>query len=174
MGSYEELISSSKSFSRLLEDINQHQQERQQEYEGQTSVLSKQQSKVDSISTLDEEREDASSLLTNIEMKQEGIVKWSAYVAYLRAGIGAFVGLLLLFVVFSSQQAVALYSNWWLAGWSNDEGHRHRYYNDCASVDDSTVNRIRSMNEDEWNIYRNQRFYIYCGLLLNSLCCILQ
>ncbi|CAF3840294.1 unnamed protein product, partial [Rotaria sp. Silwood1] len=150
MGTYAELLSTSKSFARLLEDINQHEQE----YE--------EQSKIDLISSIKDDEEDIKLLPTNIEIKQEGIVKWNVYISYLRAGIGGFLGFLLLLIIFSIQQAISLSSNWWLAEWSNDESHRHRLYNNCTYINDLKINKIRSMNDNEWNEHRNRRFYIFC------------
>ncbi|CAF0978516.1 unnamed protein product [Rotaria sordida] len=158
-GTYEQLLSSSPSFARLLEDINQHKQE----YEEQPNTLLRKRSKIGSINSLQEDEEDLKSLPTNNEIKQEGIVRWSVYVSYLRAGISGVLGVLLLLTVFSVQQAISLSSNWWLAGWSNDEGHRHRLYNNCTNINDQKINRIRLMSDNEWNEHRNRRFYIFCG-----------
>lgn len=164
MGTYEELMSSSLSFARLLEDINQHEQDVEQEVEQEINILHKRSSKVDSISTekCDEEQEDK-PLATNIEIKQEGIVKWAVYVSYLRAGISLGLGGLILLTVYIGQQAISLASIWWFAEWSNDESHRYRVYNNCSTVNDPKTNRIRFMTEIEWNEHRNRRFYISCG-----------
>ncbi|CAF2953465.1 unnamed protein product [Rotaria sp. Silwood2] len=159
MGTYEELLSSSVSFARLLEDINQHKQE----HEEQSNTLIRRHSKIDSISLIEDDEEDIKPLPTNIEIKQEGIVKWDVYVSYLQAGIGGVSGFLLLLTVFCVQQAMSLYSNWWLAEWSNDESHRHRLYNNCTNINDTKINRIRFMSDNEWNEHRNRRFYIFCG-----------
>jgi len=158
MGTYAELYSSSASFARLLEDINQHQQENEQ----QSISFTKQMSRISSISREKEDEEDMKSLPTNIETKQEGTVKWDVYISYLRAGVGVILGLFLIIIIFSAQQATNLYSNWWLAEWSNDEGYRHRNYNNCAGVLDQKTNRIRSMSDIEWNEHRNRRFYTFC------------
>jgi hypothetical protein len=158
MGTYSELLSSSASFARLLEDINQHHQEHEQ----QSISLPIQPSRIGSISREKEEEEELMSLQTNIETKQEGVVKWNVYISYLRAGAGVILGLFLIISIFSAQQAIALYGNWWLAEWSNDEGHRHRVYNNCISAVDQKTNRIRSMNDIEWDEHRNRRFYTYC------------
>ncbi|CAF4435345.1 unnamed protein product, partial [Adineta steineri] len=94
--------------------------------------------------------------------KEEGTVKWSVYVSYLRAGIGVCIGILLVVVVFSAQQATSIYVDWWLAEWSNDEGHRHHVYTNCTNVTDEKTNKIRLMNETEWNVHRHNRFYTFC------------
>ena len=109
----------------------------------------------------------ASALLpTNVETKQEGTVKWHVYVAYLRAGVGVIIGLLSMILMYSCQQATSLMSNWWLARWSNDESHRHRNFTGCVRIDDIETNRIRAMTEHEWTVYRNQRFYVQCGKII--------
>ncbi|CAF1585142.1 unnamed protein product, partial [Adineta steineri] len=164
MGTYEELLHSSASFAHLLEDINQHNQKKEQEPEpeGQT-VMRRRISTMVSVSS--EKEEDISSLPTNIETKEEGTVKWSVYVSYLRAGIGVCIGMLLILVVFSAQQATSIYVNWWLAEWSNDEGHRHHVYTNCTNVIDEKTNKIRLMNETEWNVHRHNRFYTFCGIV---------
>jgi len=161
MGTYAELVSTSESFARLLEDINQHHQEQEQEQEQQSVSLSKQPSRIGSISREKEDEEEIELLPTNIETKQEGIIKWGVYLSYLRAGVGVTLGLFIIITIFSAQQATALFGNWWLAEWSNDESHRHRVYTNCTSTLDQKTNRIRSMSNTEWNEYRDQRFYTY-------------
>jgi hypothetical protein len=165
MGTYSELLSSSASFARLLEDINQHQQEQEQkqEHEQQSISLTKQPSRIDSINSEKEKKEEIKSVPLNVETKQEGTVKWNVYISYLRAGVGVILGLFLIISIFSAQQAIALYSNWWLAEWSNDEGHRHRVYNNCISAVDQKMNRIRLMSNTEWNEHRNRQFYAFSG-----------
>ena len=183
MGTYNELLTRSASFASLLEDINQHQQEQDEEQRKREQRLSsmsllRQVSKTGSMySTVEEAVADgeqiddplSSSLPTNLETKQEGTVKWHVYLAYLRAGVGAFVGLLLMVVIFSSQQTISLLSNWWLARWSNDESHRHRNYSTCHRMDDGETNRVRAMTETEWNNHRNQRFYTQCGEIIDII-----
>ena len=41
MGTYSELLSSSASFARLLEDINQHEEEKKQEQEQESVILTR-------------------------------------------------------------------------------------------------------------------------------------
>ncbi|UJR31956.1 hypothetical protein I4U23_019429 [Adineta vaga] len=166
IGTYTELLSSSASFSRLLEDINQHRQEQEQPkiLDG-NKTIDRNLSRMSSFGS-EKDEEDPLSMPTNIEIKQEGTVKWSVYVSYLRAGIGVIVGLLVIVTVFSMQQATALYSSWWLAEWSNDETQRHRVFDNCTTMIDKKTDIIRSMNENEWNEHRNQRFYTYCGVVI--------
>ena len=183
LGSYDELLSRSVSFAHLLEDINQHQQEKKQDQESSSSsgvVMSRQLSKVGSMSSekdllattvgggIGEGEEDTSSLPMNVETKQEGTVKWSVYVMYLRAGIGVVVGMALLVTLFVTQQAMSLYSNWWLAGWSNDESDRHQNYMNCTKPVGEETNRLRLMSVPEWNIYRTQRFFTFCGMYMRK------
>ena len=160
MGTYEELLSSSAAFAGLLEDINQHEQE--QQAEEQKATLVKRMSRVDSVQSDAEKEEDMKSAATNTEMKQEGTVKWNVYLSYIRAGIGAISGLLIIFVTFSLQQTISLYGNYWLAQWSNDESHRHQIYKNCTSKLDEKTARIQAMTNTEWNLFRNHRFYVYC------------
>ena len=158
LGSYDELLSRSVSFAHLLEDINQHQQEKKQDQESSSSdvILLRKLSKFGSMSS-EKEEEDTSSLPTNVETKQEGTVKWRVYVMYLRAGIGVLLGTLLMVSVYVVQQSMALFSNWWLAGWSNAESDRHRSFANCTQPVDEETNRLRLMSDTEWKVYRRQR-----------------
>jgi hypothetical protein len=164
LGTYAELLSSSASFARLLEDINQHEQEQKHEYEQQQSIT-RRMSRVGSVCVEKEDEEDSKTHPTNIETKQEGTVKWHVYVAYLRAGIGLILGFLLIAIVFSTQQGIYLYNNWWLAQWSDDESHRFRVANNCTNVLNQKMERIRLMNETEWNVDRAHRFYWFSSKL---------
>jgi hypothetical protein len=164
MGSYDELLSRSVSFAHLLEDINQHQQEKKQDQESSSSgmVKSRQLSKVDSMSS-EKDEEDTTPLPTNVETKQEGTVKWRVYVMYMRAGIGVIWGTLLMVSVYAAQQSMSLYSNWWLAGWSNAESDRHRNFGNCTKPVGEETNRLRLMNETQWDTYRRQRVLTLAG-----------
>jgi capsular polysaccharide biosynthesis protein len=161
IGTYTELLSTSASFSRLLEDINQYQQEQTQ----QATTMANRLSKINSISMENEDEAEIASLLTEIEPKQEGTVKWNVYVSYLRAGIGVVVGTSLILTVYSAHQALHLYSNRWLAEWSDEENHRFRVSNNCTNVFTQKIQRIRSMNDIEWNEYRAERFYGFSSKL---------
>jgi len=166
MGTYGELYSSSSSFARLLEDINQHQQEQKQEQKQQLTRLSSRLSKIGSISMENEDEIEIESLLADIETKEEGTVKWGVYVSYLQAGIGVVLGVLLIVTVFSAQQALHMYSNRWLADWSDDESHRIRVNNNCTNAFTQKMERIRSMSRTEWNEYRAGRFYWFSSKLI--------
>jgi hypothetical protein len=124
---------------------------------------------MDSISPEIEQEEDVQSLPNNIETKKEGTVKWNVYLSYLRAGVGAILGLFLIITTFPAQQAAAIYSNWWLAEWSSDEGHRHDIAKNCTNIINQKTSRIRLMNDIEWNEHRNQRFYTFCCRLINNI-----
>ena len=167
IGTYKELLNQSNAFARLLEDINQHKREQNHEQERtreqRSRTLSHQVSKLGSVHSETDEEEEGSTLPTNIEIKQEGIVKWQVYIAYIRAGIGVFLGLFLLIIMNSSQQATALMSNWWLAKWSDEETHRRLTENNCTRMKDGETSRIHAMGDDEWNLYRSRRFFTYCG-----------
>ncbi|CAF4089952.1 unnamed protein product, partial [Rotaria magnacalcarata] len=165
MGTYEELLVSSPSFSQLLEDINQHKQE-----EPVVSLVN-QRSMIGSIHSEKEnvEDEDMNSSSRNVETKQEGIVKWNVYLSYLRAGVGAILGVILILIIFSTQQTVAIYSNWWLVAWSNEENRRHQNVTHCMSAQDNKTDKIRGFNDTEWNTHRNQRFYVF-SVLVSILC----
>ncbi|CAF4718803.1 unnamed protein product [Rotaria sp. Silwood1] len=166
MGTYEELLVSSTSFTQLLENINQHEQEQQQPLSllNQQSMISSINSETDNI-----DEEDINSLPKNLETKQKGTVKWNVYVSYLRAGVGVILGFLLIIIIFATQQAIAIYSNWWLAAWSNDESHHYQNSINCIGTQDKKNDRIYRMNDIEWNTYRNRRFYIFC-VLVSILC----
>ncbi len=164
MGTYEELLISSSTFAQLLEDINQHEQE-------QRSVsFSNQQSMIGSISSEKEDLEEDINLLPkNLETKQEGIVKWNVYISYLRAGVGVIIGFVLIVIIFSIQQAIGIYSNWWLAAWSNDESRRHRNLTTCMNMRDKKTDEIHRMNDVEWNTHRDRRFYIFCCQFIDNV-----
>jgi hypothetical protein len=154
IGTYTELISSSSSFAHLLEDI--HQQQKQESIIN----LQKQQSIISSIYSEGEKEEES---ITNIDTKQEGSIKWNVYTSYIKAGLGCVLGFLLIVLIFATHQVASLYSSWWLATWSDDESHRYRTLDTCTSEVSKNVNNLRSMTDNQWNTYRNRRFYIYCG-----------
>ncbi len=159
MGTYAELVSTSESFARLLEDINQHHQEQKQEQRQRAATLLTQHSRIGSISGEKEDEEEFESLLVDIETKQQGTVKWNVYVSYLQAGIGVVLGGLLVLTLFTVHQALNMYSNRWLADWSDDESHRFRVNNNCTNRFTEKIERIHSMSQFEWNEHRAERFY---------------
>lgn len=157
IGTYDELSSSSLSFARLLHDIHQHELKEQQsvEFQHQRSIFDS------SASESEAPAKENSSLPTNIETKQEGIVKWHVYTSYLRAGIGLLVGFILMTSIFSVREFIAIFSDRWLARWTNDETHRYRNSTYCTNT---SASAIMSMNETDWKYHRNHRYYIYCGM----------
>jgi hypothetical protein len=161
MGTYDELLESSPTFAQLLEDINQNKLEHQSvSYATQQSV----------ISTLNSEKgdddEDTNLPPTNLETKPEGTVKRDVYVSYIRAGVGIVLGPLLIFIVFSTQQAVAIYSNWWLAKWTNDESRRYQNQTNCMNISNKASDEVYLMSDVEWKRHQTQRFYIFAGLTI--------
>ncbi|CAF3558667.1 unnamed protein product [Rotaria sp. Silwood1] len=163
MGTYEELLLSSSIFAQLLENINQHEQKQQ------TDSLSNQQSRIGSISSEKEnsDEEDINVLPKNLETKSEGTVKWNVYISYLRAGVGVIFGFLLIIIIFSIQQTISIYNNWWLAAWSDDENRRHHQnLTNCMVTQDKKIDTIYQMNDIEWYTHRDRRFYIFYALVL--------
>ncbi|CAF1094580.1 unnamed protein product [Didymodactylos carnosus] len=167
-GTYEELLKSSFSFAKLLEDIHQH------EHNGASGDDKRKISL--SIDDSDERAENGPLLRTQssrmsedetnnnyqaAETKATGVVKWHVFLDYFRAGAGLILGFVLIFVVFTSQQAVAIFSNWWLAKWSNEE--ELRYQNSNGTCRSKVELKIQLMSDNEWQLYRNQKFYIYSG-----------
>lgn len=151
MGNYDELTGSSSSFNHLLGDIHQHD-------------LQRQQSNIDVTNPeMIEERQETLSSIDHEETKQEGTVKLNVYTGYLRAGSGLIVGLISIFGIFVVRELIAIFSDRWLARWSNDETHRYQIFNNCTST---SINPIKLMNESDWNDYRNDRFYVYTGIFL--------
>jgi hypothetical protein len=159
IGSYEELITSSSSFNLLLENIHQQEQEEQER-----SMKTERARSSRYLTFSQHETEEGLFMESqNFETKEEGSVKWHVYSEYLRAGVGLLLGTLLLITTFSFREATTIYYSWWLAEWSDDESHRHRHLNNCTQMVDQKITTIRSMNDTEWNTYRNSRFYYYCG-----------
>jgi hypothetical protein len=159
MGTYTELVTSSSSFNRLLDNIHQQEQE-QHEHPIDIQYRLSTRSMTASDKDIDEEM----LLLTeNIEMKREGTVNWYVYMSYLQAGAGLILGIFLVTFIFGIREAASVYYSWWLAKWSDDESYRYRYLNNCTDVSNPKIDTIRSMNDIQWNNYRNERFYAYCG-----------
>jgi len=154
IGTYNELISSSSSFAHLLEDI--HQQEQEESFLN----IQKQQSIISSIYS---EKDNEEELMTNIDTKQEGSIQWNIYISYIKAGLGCTFGFIFILLILTVHQGISLYSSWWLAKWSDDESYRYRNFNNCTSKISEHMNNLNSMTDYEWNTYRNQKFYMYCG-----------
>lgn len=147
MGNYEELISSS-SFTHLLGNINQHQLEEEQQ------------------SFIEENNNENKEILNepiNIEIKQEGLIKWNIYTSYLKAGVGLFIGFILIIGIFSIREFISVFSDRWLAKWTDEETHRYKTFNNCTQISKSY---IKLMNNIQWNDHRNYRYYIYIGIYI--------
>ncbi|CAF0797585.1 unnamed protein product [Rotaria sordida] len=179
MGTYNDLLTSSPLFCRLLDDINQHQQEQSvdlqpeneqehsadlhHEHEQERSIdLRHQQLTINSTSP--ETKDELSVPSSSVETKQKGKLKWHVYVEYLRAGAGIVLGFLLVSLISAVQQGAYIFSSWWLAAWNDDETYRHQIFNNCTTTQQH--NTIWTMTDVEWNNYRNRRFYIYSGIVL--------
>ena len=154
IGTYAELLSTSPSLIQNLQDIDQDRGE---------LVIETRRRQLTVISYASEKgtEEELATLLTYIDTKQEGTVKWNVYASYIKAGFGTSCCLFSIILIYIIQQAINIYSGWWLASWSDDESHRHRVFNVCLSNSEKKIDYIRSMNNNEWNAHRNQRFYIY-------------
>jgi len=165
MGTYNDLLASSSLFCDLLDNIHQHEQDHSvdvpNENEQETPVdLFQLQSVINSPIFDKEDKKLVPS--SNVETKQEGRLKWNVYVSYLRAGAGIVIGFILVSLVSGIQQFAYILSNWWLAAWNDDETYRHQIFTNCTINQQN--NTIWSLTDEQWNNYRNRRFYIYCGL----------
>ena len=89
--------------------------------------------------------------------------EYGVYISFIRAGLGHIFCFIFVLLILIGHQTTYLYGIWWLATWSQDEGHRHGHFNSCTSANVENINYIRSMSDDDWNAHRNRRFYIYCG-----------
>ncbi|CAF3828800.1 unnamed protein product [Rotaria sordida] len=156
IGTYTDLLASSTSFARLLDDIHQFEQQQSIELYQQQSIISSTCSDVD---------EEMLALSTNVETKRKGTVKSHVYVAYLKAGAGIIMGLFIVIILSFVREGASIFSNWWLAKWSDDESYRYRILNNCTTVQNNKNNTVWSMSNAEWNNHRNQRFYIYCVIV---------
>ncbi|CAM2724338.1 unnamed protein product [Rotaria socialis] len=165
-GTYDELRANSSSFNRLLENIHQQKQE---QLECPINILRRLPSRC--LTSTENENGDASSLRDSqtLETKEKGSVKSSVYIAYLREGVGIFLGVFILISMFSFREVIYVVHGWWLARWSDDEGYRRQNFNNCTTMIDQKINIISSMNETQWNVYRNSRFDFYCGIVVTLL-----
>ena len=108
------------------------------------------------------ETEDAPMLQQ--DARQEGIVKFSVYIKFIRAGIGIVGGILLL-ILYCVHQGLGMFNNWWLAVWSESEGQRYGLGYECRNETVVSRNGIGSnMTDVEWKQYKDTRFYVYAGM----------
>ncbi|CAF2103986.1 unnamed protein product [Rotaria magnacalcarata] len=156
-GTFTDLLTSSSSFARLLDDIHQFEQQNSIELHQQLSIISSTDSDIDG---------EILALSKNVEIKQKGKVKWHVYAAYLKAGFGIIVGLFVIFILSSLREALSMFSSWWLARWSDEESYRYQDLNNCTSLATNNNHTEWSMTNKEWNNHRNQRFYVYCVIVL--------
>ena len=163
MGTYDELLASSSSFKRLLENIHQRKKEEEQEQPEYYTSSARKRS-VRYVTFTGTENDTTLSIdPETFETKEEGAVKWNVYVEYLQAGVGRVCGVLLILFTFGFREVAFIFHGWWLAEWSDDEGHRHQHRNNCTSTITRKMTMIQSMDDNQWNDYRNNRFYFYCG-----------
>ncbi|CAF1332047.1 unnamed protein product [Didymodactylos carnosus] len=183
-GIYQELLQHSTSFAKLLEDIHQHEQDT-------ASITSNEEKKHVSVGKNDNDemieisehtlqtqlsslQEDEPSPPTPTDFQQGetkaiGNVKFRDYLDYFRAGAGLLMAFILIFVIFSMQQATAIFSNWWLVKWSDEESFRHSVIpksSNCSSPLSKVGSKIKTMSDAQWHLHRNEKFYIYCGIIV--------
>jgi hypothetical protein len=161
MGTYSELLSSSSSFKRLLDNIHQQEQE---QHERPIDFQRTRSLRCSTHSEKENNEEELLPISETLEMKRTGSINCHVYISYLRAGAGLVLGICFITFVFGIREAASIFYSWWLAKWSEDESHRYRYFNNCTNVTNQQINVIRLMSDIEWNDYRNERFYFYCGL----------
>lgn len=155
IGTYQELLMKSPRFSRLLKDIHQ-------QGDDFVNVSSHRRQTVISTSLSDKKHVDElSTFVVSNDKKMEGTVNWRIYLDYTRAGLGSVFGLFLLALTFIAHQVFAMFSNWWLATWSDDESFRYDISGNCTPKADDQVTQIRTMSKHQWNEHRNRKFFIY-------------
>ena len=98
----------------------------------------------------------------NSERKQKGSTKWNAYILYLRDGADIIFDTFILILIFGVRETTSAFYNWLLVESSDDENHRRRDHNNCTQKASQTINTVLSMNDTEWNEYRDSRFNIFC------------
>ncbi|CAF5071655.1 unnamed protein product, partial [Rotaria sp. Silwood1] len=158
-GTFDELLTISSSFNYLLEDI--HQQEKEK-FTHRMNIRRRQSIKP--LTSIEDENEDGFLIDTeNFETIEKGSVKWNIYISYLQEGVHVIFGIFILIFIFGFRQTTSIIYSWWLAKWSDDENYRYRHQNNCTKIINQQINIIHSMNNTEWNEYRNSRFYFYCG-----------
>lgn len=154
MGNYDDLLTSSSSFTQLLKAIDQH--ERADDSQRKQSIQD------DDPSDHDDETDEFIPS-KHREAQQKGSVKLRVYLDYIRAGLGCLPGLLVVLFIFLCYQTSSLLFSWWLAKWSENEGHRYAVMNNCSQPITNKIERIRSMSESEWNRQRDRTYYIFVG-----------
>ena len=154
MGTYDELsVSSLPTFHSIL-----HQTRREHEEE-------EEEEQIDCRCRTHSEKEcETTPLLDDLEVKYEGSIDWRVYLRYFQAGLGMISGIIVILIVFSLREISSVYYSWWLARWNDDENYRYRYEINCTTIEnEQKIQLIRSMNDTEWNEYRQRRFYNYSG-----------
>lgn len=157
IGTYNELISTSASFAHLLEDIHQQEQESSIQVQNQLSV----------ISSVYSEQNEEDDLTVHTDTKQQGAIKLSVYLSYVGAGVGYILGFVVILMLLAARQATLMYSAWWLAKWSDDESHRYGNLSYCPSEITKNITNLYLMSNNQWNEYRNTKFFMFCGKLIS-------
>lgn len=97
------------------------------------------------------------------ERIQNGMVNWRIHLAFVRAGVGI-IGGIILPLIFVVHQSLAMFSNWWLASWSEAESKSRLEFNLCSNTSTlSSRNTTYMESATDWYQRRNSGFYIYCG-----------
>ncbi|CAF4255005.1 unnamed protein product, partial [Adineta steineri] len=161
MGTYDELLTTSSKFRCLLENINQQEEQGAEQLESLNDIQPRRITRCVTFS--ETENDEPLSSSRNIEKKQENSVNSHIYISYMRAGAGFIFSTILIILLFGGREVTFIFYNWWLAKWSEDEGHRHRYWRNCTTAKNKSMNTIRSMNDTGWNHYQQQQFNIYSG-----------
>ena len=154
MGTYEDLLANSSAFTQLLKNIDQH--ERDQDMQRRQSIQN------DPISNQGEE-EKPLILSEHHEAHEKGSVKLRVYLDYLRAGLGGLSVSIFILLTFIVYQISSMSFSWWLAKWSEKEGHRHAALTNCTKPMTAEIEQIRTMTETEWNHQRDRTYYTVCG-----------
>jgi hypothetical protein len=143
----------------LLKDIRQHKLEDEQD----STDAQEQLSIDDSLTSECVDEKSTFMPSTNNETKQEGTIKSNVYLSYFRTGLGFFCNFVLILVICTGREMISIFSDRWLAMGSDNESHRYQLFGNCTNI---TKNSIRLKTNTEWNNYRAQYFYIYCGSVL--------
>ena len=165
IGTYNDLLASSISCSRLIDYIHDYEPGRFSNAnnlyeEGDFSKVRHEETTINLMYSQNEHKRSLSS--TNVETKQKGILKWRVYMNYLQAGVGIVFGLFILVFLSIVQQGVYLFGSWWLAVWNDAESYRYQNLTDCTTLLQN--NSVRFMTDAEWNHYRARQFYVYTSL----------
>jgi hypothetical protein len=105
MGTYDELLITSSTFTRLLDNIHQQKQSEH------SNDIHRRRSFHDMTSVETENEEEQLLLTDDLEMKEKGAVKWRVYIEYLRAGVGLTLGLVWLISILCIREAISVFAS---------------------------------------------------------------